>query len=71
MKVNNAILQGYENYKIRRYDELDFLSKNTIYYDELSNNKVSGVIKSCHYVNDKLALTFSNNDSHVAAITAT
>lgn len=71
MKVNNAILQGYENYKIRRYDDLDFLSKNTIYYDELSNNKVSGVIKSCHYVNDKLALTFSNNDSHVAVIAAT
>ena len=71
MKLNNTILQGYENNKIHRYDDLDYISKNTIYYDDLSKYNVSGVIKSCHYVNDKLALTFSNNDSHVAVIAAT
>lgn len=71
MKASNNILQGYENTTLLRYEDMTPDFPNTVAYDDLHNNYVSGVLKANRYVNGKLVQTYSKDENHILTIAAT
>ncbi len=71
MTITNELLNGYENTKYYHYDELGEAFPNSFWYDELPEHEVTGVLKSCRYVNGRLLQTYSEKDNHVGVIAAT
>lgn len=70
MKINDNILQGYENSKLIHYqDGVDL--PHTVSYDELDKADVSGVLKYCRKVNGKLMQTYAEQENHVGVIAGT
>ena len=67
----NELLKGYENTGFFRYDDLDASFPNSFWYDELPEHEVTGVLKSCRYVNGRLLQTYSEKENHVGVIAAT
>lgn len=71
MKTNNNILNGYENTKLIRYDEISADFPNTVAFEDISNTTVKGVLKANRYVDGKLVQTFSGQENHLLTIAAT
>lgn len=71
MKIDNSILNGYENTKLIRYDEITSDFPNTVPYDDLPNRTVPGVLKANQYVDGKLVQTYSKEDTHALVVAAT
>ncbi len=67
----NELLNGYENTEYYRYDDLGASFPNSFWYDELPKHEVTGVLKSCRYVNGRLLQTYSEKENHVGVIAAT
>lgn len=72
MLKNNSkdFLAGYENTKIIHYSKACELSNN-VYYDELLNQSVVGVLKASRYVDGRLMQLYSKSENHVGVIAAT
>ncbi len=71
MKVDNKILNGYENMELIHYQEMPLSFANTHYFENLPNEQVSGVLKSNRYVDGKLVQTYSELENHLLIIAAT
>lgn len=71
MKLNNSLLNGYENTQLIEYNNIDINYPNTYYFDEINNKSIPGVLISNRYVNGRLLQTYSKEDTHVLAIAAT
>ncbi len=71
MKITNRILTGYENTKLMHYEELPLTFPNTVYYEDLPNQDLRGVLKANRYIDGKLVQTYSNLENHVGVIAAT
>lgn len=71
MKITNRILTGYENTKLMHYEEMPLTFPNTVYYEDLPNQDLRGVLKANRYVDGKLVQTYSNLENHVGVIAAT
>ncbi|MGN1061436.1 MAG: type IV secretory system conjugative DNA transfer family protein [Candidatus Coproplasma sp.] len=71
MKISNGILQGYENTRLIRYDDMPVDFENTVAYDELPDRTVKGVLKANRYVDGKLLQTYSQDENHILTIAAT
>lgn len=71
MKITDALLQGYEDMKLIRYDELDTGSDCSVAFDDLPSWEGGGVLKACRYVDGKLIQHYSCNENHVGVIAAT
>ncbi|MCH5172340.1 MAG: type IV secretory system conjugative DNA transfer family protein [Erysipelotrichales bacterium] len=71
MKLNDNLLQDYENTKIIKYDDPNHRLKNTVKFEDLPFNPVTGVLKVNRIIDGKLYQTYSTNDNHVAVIAAT
>lgn len=71
IKTYNNLLSGYENTGYYSYNEIGDTFPNSIYYDDLPNHEVKGILKANRYVNGRLLQTFSNDDTHAGVIAAT
>ncbi len=71
MTITNELLKGYENTQYYHYSELDKAFPNTLWFDELPQTDVTGVLKSCRYVDGRLLQTYSEKENHVGVIAAT
>ena len=72
MDFEKVILNGYENTKLLNYKEFTEGVRNTIAFDNLNENEVSGVLKACYYAdNGKLLQTYTEQENHVGVIAAT
>ncbi len=67
----NNLLSGYENIGYYSYKEMEDTFPNSIYYDDLPNHEVRGILKASRYVNGRLLQTYSNCDTHAGVIAAT
>ncbi|MGN1103342.1 MAG: type IV secretory system conjugative DNA transfer family protein [Candidatus Coproplasma sp.] len=71
MKISNSILQGYENTRLVRYDDIGTDLPNTVAYDRLGTSDVKGVLKANRYVDGRLIQTYSQDENHILTIAAT
>ena len=72
MKIENKVLSEYENMKLLSYKELPADFSEGVYWDELKDLYVPGVLKGCfHDESGRLKLLFSEKDNHVGVIAAT
>lgn len=71
MKTNNEIFNGYENTLYYSYNELSEDFPNTVYYDELPEHDIVGVLKANRYVNGRLLQTYSEKENHLLGIAGT
>ena len=71
MTTTSELLNGYENTQYYHYDELGESFSNSIWYDELPQHEVTGVLKACRYVGGRLLQTYSEKENHVGVIAAT
>ncbi len=71
MKIAEKIINGYEDTQMYHYNELTEKFPNSIYYDELENHEVTGVLKANHYVHGRLLQTYSLKENHVGVIAGT
>lgn len=67
----NDLMQGYENTASYHYSELDESFPGSVYYDELDEHKVCGVLKANRYVNGRLLQVYSEKENHVGVIAGT
>lgn len=70
MKLDNGILQGYENMRLLRFEDTKTLP-NTVKYSELAEHSIRGVLKANYRVDGKLVQTYAEEENHVAVIAAT
>ncbi len=70
-KIENELMQGYENTKYYHYSEIGENFPNSIYYDELPDREINGVLKANRYVNGRILQTYTGQESHVGVIAAT
>ena len=66
-----SIIQGYENTKLIKHDDLSPHFPNAVFYDELSERETAGVLKANIYSNEKLMQIYSQVENHVGVIAAT
>lgn len=71
MKATKQILKGYENTQLYNYTELPPDFSNSVWYDELPQTEVTGVLKVNRYVDGRLLQTYSEKESHVGIVAAT
>ncbi len=71
MTTTNELLQGYENTRFYHYKDLGEEFAGSVWYDELPERDVTGVLKSNRYVNGRLLQTYSEKENHVGVIAAT
>lgn len=69
MKIDDSLLEGYENSKLLKYDEIDV--RDMIAYEDLPSMYVPGVLKANRLIDGKLYQTYSKQDNHVGVIAAT
>lgn len=70
MKLSNSVLQGYDNTRLIHYSDWNQLP-NRVFYSDLPNLDVTGVLKGCRYVDGKLEQLYSTTENHVGVIAAT
>ena len=70
-KITNELLQGYENTKYHHFSDVNENFPNSVWYDELPDTEVTGVLKSCRYVNGRLLQIYSEKENHVGVIAGT
>ncbi|MBQ7652751.1 MAG: type IV secretory system conjugative DNA transfer family protein [Clostridia bacterium] len=70
MKINNSLLNGYENTVLIDYDKVA-KDGNVIRYEDLPETEVSGVLKANYLVDGKLQQLYSERENHVGVIAAT
>lgn len=70
MKETDALIQGYENTEMLRYDESRALP-SAVAYDEIGERALSGVLKANYHIDGKLMQTYTEQENHVAVIAAT
>ena len=71
MKNYNELLSGYENTRLIRYDDESEETLKKVFYDDLPQNYVEGVLKGNHYENGRLVQVYSERETHVAVVAAT
>ncbi len=71
MKIEKDLMQGYENTQYYHYGDLPEDFPTSVYYDDLPNTEVKGVLKANRYVNGRLLQTYSEKENHVGVIAAT
>ena len=70
MNISSDIFKDYENMRLVHYNDAHVLP-NTVYYDELPNQAVTGVLKSSHHEGRRLVQTYTAQENHVAVIAGT
>ncbi len=70
-KIANELIQGYENTRCYHYRELGEDFPNSIYFDELPDREVTGVLKANRHVGGRLLQIYSEKENHVGVIAAT
>lgn len=71
MKYAESILKGYENTKLIHYNDVGTSFPNTVAFNDLPDQEVSGVLKCCRYIDGQLVQTYSLKENHVGVIAAT
>ncbi len=71
MTITNELMQGYEDTKYYHYENLDPEFPGSVWYDELPQKEVTGVLKSNRYVDGRLLQIYSEKENHVGVIAAT
>lgn len=71
MKIDESIIDGYENTEMYTYSELIDRGFDVTAYDGLPDNCATGVLKANYYADGKLVQLYSERDSHVGVIAAT
>ncbi len=69
--LDNALLYGYENMRLFRYDNELVNCGKLIDFRELPYTSSNGVLKACFRNDDRLLLNFSGQDSHACVIAGT
>ena len=70
MKLDNTVLQGYENTRLVRFENSLSLP-NTVAYDSLSDTSVNGVLKASWHADGKLMQTYTEEENHVGVVAGT
>ena len=70
-KITNDLLQGYENTRYHHYGEITESFPNSVWFDELPQTEVTGVLKVNRYVNGRLLQVYSEKENHVGVIAGT
>lgn len=70
MEETTDILNGYENTKYVHYKD-SLTLPNTVAYDEIGKQAMSGVLKASWHVEGKLMQTYTEQENHVGVIAAT
>ena len=71
MRTNEKLLSGYENMRLKKYEEITIDTPGVVAYDDLPELSVKGVLKSNFHINGKLCQTYSADDNHVCVIAGT
>lgn len=71
MKMINGVLDGREATKLVHYNDLTDDFPNTVYFDDLPNKPVNGVLKASMLVDGRLRQVYSLKENHVGVIAAT
>lgn len=71
MKINDILLEGYDNIQLKKYTDETFMPNNTVKYSDLSKKSVNGVLKINRHINGELFQTYSDCENHVGVIAAT
>lgn len=71
MKINDVILDGYDNSKLTHYSELQFSNMNMHKYAEIGQKAINGVLKANFHKDGELVQLYSENENHVGVIAAT
>lgn len=71
MKNINELLKGYERTEHYHYSELKEDFPGSVYFDELPQTDIGGVLKINRYVNGRLLQTYSDKENHVGVVAAT
>ena len=71
MKYTDTVLNGYENTRLIRFDEMAEDFPYTVAYEDLHMLSIPGVLKANRYVNGKLMQTYTPRENHVGVIAAT
>ncbi len=72
MKIQDRIIQGYENTRIIHYTDPEIGNlPNRFNYENLSKNAVNGALKGNLFIDGKLKQIYSTRENHVAVIAAT
>lgn len=67
---DNELVKDYENMQLLSYKN-DFDGMQAVWYDELHNMSISGVLKANYYVNGKLRQIYAKQDYHSIIVAAT
>lgn len=70
-QLNKIINMGYENMSLHSYKEGFEGMPHTVWYDELVDNDVSGVLKANYYEDGKLKQVYSEKDNHCVVVAGT
>lgn len=69
---NDSLLEGYENTRLIHYDDLHEIEDRIVYYDELQDHDLPGVLKYNSYdENGRLRQIYTAQGNHVGVIAAT
>ena len=71
MKMDEAILQGYENARLIQYKQVGSSFPHTVRYDDLPKMQRAGVLKVNQYIDGVLTQTYTEHENHVGVIAAT
>lgn len=70
MKIDNNILQGYENMRLVHFDSAVDLP-NAVAFDDLPNLYVKGVLKASMHVDGRLMQVYTEEENHVGVVAGT
>lgn len=71
MKINDLLLDGYDNSVLQHYGDLQYGMANLHKYSEIGQNAIDGVLKANFYKDGELVQLYSQNENHVGVIAAT
>lgn len=69
--INDIIGKGYENMKLVSYKSGLKNDFNAVWYDELSQKEVNGVLKANYYEDGRLLQVYSKSDTHCVIVAGT
>ncbi len=71
MDIMSELLKDYDNTAYVHYSDMNEDFPNSVWYDELPEREVTGVLKAARYVGGRLLQTYSEKENHVGVIAST
>ena len=69
--IISELLKNYENTAYVHYEDVGETFPNSVWFDELPDREVTGVLKVNRYVGGRLLQTYSEKENHVGVIAST